>query len=74
MRIDYFYGIFINFLIKNEILRLFYRKTEIFGGFDLKKREKNEKTRKNEIEKKNEILRRIKTRSRLKTEKSQHCL
>jgi hypothetical protein len=44
MRIDYFYAIFINSLIKNEILWLFYRKTEIFGGFDLKKRE-NEKKR-----------------------------
>jgi hypothetical protein len=52
MRIDYFHTIFVNFLIKNEILRLFYRKTEIFGGFEEKKREKNEKTRKNEIEKK----------------------
>jgi hypothetical protein len=52
MRIDYFHTIFVNFLIKNEILRLFYRKTEIFVGFEEKKREKNEKTRKNEIEKK----------------------
>jgi hypothetical protein len=72
MRSAYFYTIFVNFLKKNEILRLFYRKTEIFGISEEKKREKNEKTRKNEIEKKTEILKKIKTRSRLKTEKSQH--
>jgi hypothetical protein len=52
MRIDYFDTIFLNFLIKNEILMLFYRKTEIFVGFQEKKREKNEKTSKNEIQKK----------------------
>jgi hypothetical protein len=45
MRIDYFDTIFLNFLIKKEILMLFYRKTEIFVGFQEKKREKNEKKR-----------------------------
>jgi hypothetical protein len=54
MRIDYFHTIFVNFLIKNEIFRLFYRKPEIFGGFEENKRE-NEKNRDFE-ENKNEIL------------------
>jgi hypothetical protein len=49
MRSAYFYTIFVNFLKKNEILRLFYRKTEIFGISE-KKNEK--KTRKRENEKK----------------------
>jgi hypothetical protein len=48
MRIDYFHTIFVNFLIKNEIFKLFYRKPEIFGGvkkINEKKTRKREKTR-----------------------------